>query len=673
MPTELHHHLVRSDEDVLALAKRVAAAGPDAIVAHDTETGASPEGIAAFGPDAALYPYAGAYCTGMSVCVVERDQETGVWGAEGLHGFYVPVGHRVGNASQRATAGLCEALGATAGLHALHHATFDWDILENLDNGYRVRPFVDTQVLRWLQDENQPKGLKTLGEIYLGEDASKEKRELAEAMGSCWENQTQAYKAVRCAYPELPVGTARAMARRMRAKRTWGEVTVQEMAPYAARDATMTAQVLDALTGYEGAFNPSPAYARELELQPILHHMDRKGVSVELAQLERAGVVYGERADVIGAEMEEAYGAKMRGWFGRKESTKLNLNSPDQVAWLLFEEHGIPVRVRTDTGAPSTSKAALEMLEGLPIAKQVLEYRKWSHAQSSYATLFAKFAELSPDGRIHGHYSSTRTVTGRLSASGPNVMTIPRDNTLPEIRKAFYKVPPGIQRIGFDLKSAELWVTASLTKDPRLTQTLLEGGNMHLDMMQEVFGGERDKERAEYTIAKNVNYSMAYEAGLQPLMMYAAKGGFPPDEVERIAWRLLNGHKKLYGKMHRTSEWLTEKARELGQLPLHVDGRYRHFRSPGVAVQYYTALNALVQGGIAEFMKDVMLELFRDPRGFGEWLVLQVHDELVFDAPDEPGIRDELLATLNAISERINPFRFVLGWDAKGWSDAEAA
>jgi DNA polymerase-1 len=246
------------------------------------------------------------------------------------------------------------------------------------------------------------------------------------------------------------------------------------------------------------------------------------------------------------------------------------------------------------------------------------------------------------------------------------MQNIPREDSLPEIRRAFYKTPPGIERVGFDLKSAELWVTASFTQEPALTSSLIEGRNMHVDMMLEVFGGEPDKNRPEYTVAKNVNYSMAYEAGLGPIKMYAAKGGFPPEEVDSVAMRLLRGHKKLFARQHRISAYLTEKARQLGYLPLHVEGRYRHFRSPGMTVPYYTALNALVQGGIGEFMKDVMIEL--DKAGYGELLILQVHDELVFDAPT--GMSAEILALLTQISEDINPFKYVLQWDAKPWSEA---
>jgi DNA polymerase I-like protein with 3'-5' exonuclease and polymerase domains len=669
--SELRARLLRNDGQIELLARAITNAPRDAIVAHDTETAGSPEAVAIFGEDAALYPYAGSYCTGISFCLVDPFLQ----GAAGLTGYYVPVGHRHGNASPRAVGRLCHALGVTAAKHLLHHANFDWEVLEHLDKGYRPSPrTLDTQVMRWLDDENQPKALKVMGEMYLDEDASKEKRELGMArapnLPEGWK-QTETYRHIRASFPELPVAQARNWARELRRTRGWGDITVEEMMPYAARDATMTYQLGEVFLGHEGMLHPSKPLQREMDLQPVLHAMTKRGVGVDIDRMHAAGKLYQQRADAITAELDHSFGTALRKRFGPK--TYFNPRSSDQVAWLLFDKKQLGLRVafRTKSGAPSTAAGALETLEGNTVVADIMAARRAAKAASGYCTPFARFAEMSPDGRIHSHFSSTRTVTGRLSSSGPNMMTIPKDNTLPELRACFYKCAPGFARFGFDLKSAELWVTAHMTSDPYLIQVLQGGGNMHTDMMLQAFGGEPDKDRREYTIAKNVNYSMAYEAGLQPIRIYVAKGGYGPDEVDRIAHRLLNAHKKLFARQHYVSRFLTDKARTLGKLPMHVPGRFRHFNSPGVMVEYYTALNAMVQGGIAEYMKSTMLELVR--RGnFADFLVLQVHDELVFDAPDEPGMSDAILAELTAISEEINPFKYVLQWEGKPWASTDA-
>lgn len=638
--------------EIVKVSDKIRALPDDAIVAWDTET-------------TGLSPYAGDYITGISLCVLTRNEEWGEWDSgeytATLDGVYVPIGHKRGNADPGAVKELMLALQDTHAAHLLHHATFDWAVVKNLGYDVRSKRTVDTQVVRWLQDENQPKALKVLGEILLDEDASLEQRELHAKMKSPWENQTHAYKAVREAYPEIPVKEARAMARRMRADRSWGDLMPTEIAEYAARDATMTAQVADELLGLDQVLSPGKVIEREMEVNHIIFDMTDRGVSADHHQLEAAKETYVGQAEAIAHDIDEAFGATWRAYKGTQD--RINLGSKDQVAWLLFEHLGLPVMSRTPGGDPSTSKEALEQLQGDKIAAAVMDYRHWVKAAGSYCAPFMEYLENSADGRIHGMYDSTRTVTGRLSASNPNVMTIPTPHSLPEIRKAFYKTPPGIERLGFDLASAELWVTASFTNDPVLTAALMENRSLHIETMKAVFGTD-DKASRYYTLSKNVNYGALYEAGPTALAVFAAKAGFSPKEAERIGYKAWRGHRDLFSRQHYVADFFAQKARERGKLPLHVEGRYRHFKSPGVMVQFYTALNALVQGGIAEYMKDIMIEVYR--RGYGELLVLQVHDELVFDAPI--GMQRELQQLLDDIADDINPFKHRLSWEGKAWS-----
>jgi DNA polymerase I-like protein with 3'-5' exonuclease and polymerase domains len=245
------------------------------------------------------------------------------------------------------------------------------------------------------------------------------------------------------------------------------------------------------------------------------------------------------------------------------------------------------------------------------------------------------------------------------------MMTIPKDSSLPEIRQAFYLTPPGIKRYGFDLASAELWVMASLTQDPLLTSTLQEGRNLHVETMLAVFGGEPDKERREYTLSKNVNFGIAYEAGIDQITIYAAKAGYGPREARGVARKMQQGHKLAYATQHRMAKFYADYAEKEGKLPLMPVGRYRHFYSPGKWIKFYTALNALVQGGVGELVKDVMIGI--DGSWARDMLVLQVHDELAFDAPDEPGMEEALLQLLTRITNDVNPFRYPMRWEAKRW------
>lgn len=649
-----HHEITLDTDGVAALTTVVRMATPFDAISLDTETGGGPDALEAFGDKATFHPYAGSYTTGISVSLNPSNPRS----EQQLTGFYVPVGHQRGNVDPGAVRELLTAISESPAQHELHHAVFDWPFLAQVGPFVPSKRTVDTQVLRWLGDENAGKRLKDdLGEPYLGEDAGAEKRGLALAMKSPWENQTHAYKAVREAYPELPVAEARAMARRMRTSRGWHQLEVSELGTYAARDSSLTHEVRGVLDRIYPDLSGSSAFAREMELQHVLYGMTKRGVSVDVLQLETARATYEALAEDVG----DGLSAEFHDVLGLKPGAVFNPTSALQVRALLYDYLGLPVMLTTDTGEPSTSKNALEMLQGDKVAGRVLEYRKWAHA-ASQANGYAKVARLSFDGRLHGHFRSDGTVTGRLSCSGPNMMNSPRDDTNPETQLAFRYTPPGVERYRFDIASAELWVTASITGDPVLTEVLLEGRNLHTEMMVQVFGGEPDKHRREYTLSKNVNYGIEYGAGLDQITTFAAKAGYGPDEARRVAGIARDGHKRLFARQHRVADFLSREAQAKGRLPLHVPGRYRHFESPGKPrVPGYTALNALVQGGVAEFMKDTMLEVVR--RGYEELLVLQVHDELWFDGP--PGIGQELLELLQSIAYDINPFKYPMRWEPK--------
>jgi DNA polymerase I-like protein with 3'-5' exonuclease and polymerase domains len=659
-------------QEMRLLTDKIRRSKPDTRIVYDIESGASPQTHELFGDDATLLPYAGAYLTGMSIAIVESAHTF----VEGRHdilvGHYVPLGHEKGNIDAESRRMLTEALGETEARHVGFNTPFDWAFLLNegllLDVPVNAH---DVQIKRWLQDENGVKKLKLLGEMWLGEDAAAEKRELDAIMAAPYSKITDARNAVLAAYPELgyykikgekvpydgrdgkklwPNDEAERMAVELRRRRRWSQLTVEELGPYAARDATLTAE-LDHLLDYT---SPNETIEREMKVNAICIDMTRRGVSVDIDQLHYAALVYAKQEAELRAELKEVHGLE-------------NPGSGPQVADLLYNRLGLPVRGTTPGGDPSTDKNALEQLAGDPTAAKILACRKANKARTAYAEAFAKFAEHSHDGRVHGMYGTTRTVTGRLAASNPNVMTIPREESLPEVRQAFMLDPKhGVERLGFDLASAELWVTASITGDPVLTEVLLEGRNLHAEMMVQVFGGEKDKSRREYTLSKNVNYGIEYGAGLDQITIFAAKAGYSPKEARRVAKIARDGHKALFAEQHRMADWWARKAEELGYLPLNPEGRKRHFRSPGKTIHAYTALNALVQGGVAEFMKDTMIEVYK--RGYGELLILQVHDELVFDAPANKGMEAELLRVLQQISHDINPFRYELTWEPKAWT-----
>lgn len=652
-----------STDAINAFAHLIESLGPDSYIAIDTETGAphADQGD----PKAALKPYVSAYITGISFCIVRTPA---VSPPKALHGVYVPVAHRDRNPSPEAVRRLCEALSATGAVHVFHHAAFDWATLAQIGTFRRVKRTVDTQVWRWLQDENAPKALKVMGEMYLGEDASREQRELAEAKRSPWKTQTEAYRHVRESFPEWPLAEAKAFAKQMRRDRKFGDEWSWEMAPYAAFDPVLTVKVA-AVLGLD-PLDPAPALVRKMAVLDLAARMTERGVSVDIGQLEAAGILYEERAEEIRERWEAKYGPALHAhrckeaiYAGKPEPRyqPLNMGSSQQMAVILYDVIGIKCPSYTASGMRSTSKEALEQIAGYPEVFEVIEYGKWKHAAASYARPWAEFARRSHDGRIHGMYEVDRTDTGRFAANFPNVMTIPRDDSLPEIRHAFYTSPgEGLSRMSFDIVSAELWIGLDVTGDPKLGEILLAGRDMHTEMALDVFGTIEGGKR---TLAKNCNYGMDYGAGIGRLQVYTAKAGYPPAEARAVASRIYNAHQRMFKVKHAVSDFLAERAEADGIIPLHEPGRYRHYRGPR-RPPGYTALNSIVQGGVAEHIQNVMLRLADTP--WEQYLILQVHDELVFDAPT--GSDEAILAEVQRISDEVNVFKYPLKWDAKVWA-----
>jgi DNA polymerase-1 len=282
------------------------------------------------------------------------------------------------------------------------------------------------------------------------------------------------------------------------------------------------------------------------------------------------------------------------------------------------------------------------------------------------------------DGRIHSAFSSARTVTGRLASSEPNLQTIPKESTNALVRSLF--VPePGVELWEFDLSQAELRVAAGFSQDERLIHALENDIDLHsqvaaaiwhdddFDGFLELLEAGDVTAQKQRGIGKNINYSFQYGVGPAKLAIYLVAGtGLPvtPAVVNEAA-TILAGYRSTYPGLTRLMNGMTRMADEHGYIPLHVPGRYRRYRGPRYRdTKTYTALNAIVQGGIGEFMKDVHLSIHGPISAYGR-ICLQVHDSFVMEL--DPGSGPVVASLLQETADAINPFRMRMLWDAKAW------
>lgn len=612
--------------------------------------------------------------------VYQNDRPTGISCAywwpigqrETMHSWYLPVGHvESKNLSPRR---LLQAFNRHPGIQCYHHAEFDWRVL-TLCGDFKVpdsEHLYDTLVVEFLIDENADKRLKWVASRYFGEDAKAE----MEAMKKIKRGRTQAdvYKELRQTEKwgkPHPAAPARAEAARIAAasKKTFATLTATDMAEYGARDAELTLMtchhqgtktfVLD-----EERF---AAMQREYDVLHVLYRMMGTGIHVN----KQACVAQANVAQVRLDELTALF-------------ADINMNSVTQLIKMIYVDWGVPVQHRTATGQPSTNKEALEELNDDPRVADLLEYRHLNKAMVGYyRPLHETIAE---DGRIHPSFSSTRTVTARLSCSDPNLQTIPRADTLEGVRDLF-EPAPGYELWEFDLAQAELRIMAGFCEDENLIGALSRGEDLHALTALRVFGP--DFTPLQRRVGKNLNYGFPYGVGPRKAAKYRVTSDTPMTECAAWKWNRasgvkrpkqcykclvctaaddLEGYRNAYPKLVRLMKGLERIARRDGVLPMIVDGRYRHFRTPGRIVKFYTALNAVVQGAVAECMKSYMVRGEPGWISLGARLCLQVHDSLVMEVL--PGTGEKVGALLQSVADELDYFEHLpMRFDCKNWTD----
>jgi DNA polymerase-1 len=363
---------------------------------------------------------------------------------------------------------------------------------------------------------------------------------------------------------------------------------------------------------------------REIEspLLPVLAAMENEGIRLDPVALEEVG----QKLRIEQARLESA--------IYEHAGAPFNIGSPKQLGELLFGKLALSRDAKkTKTGQYATDEATLLALAPLhPIVAQVLEHREASKLLSTYISALP--AAVSPrDGRIHTTYQQLATSTGRLNSQDPNLQNIPiRTAQGREIRRAFVPRDAEHTLLSADYSQIELRILAALTHDPGLLEALTSGEDIHRATAAKVFGlapAEVTKEQRNQ--AKMVNYGISY--GISAFGL-AQRLGIP----RAAAKQLIDGYFAQYPGIRDYMTTTVERARELGYVET-ITGRRRYLpeiRSANAAVRASAERNAInmpIQGSSADLIKIAMVQIARVARE-EKWrtrLLLQVHDELVFD------------------------------------------
>lgn len=358
----------------------------------------------------------------------------------------------------------------------------------------------------------------------------------------------------------------------------------------------------------------------ELPLMMILSYMEFTGLRVDIGWLEGFKILL--EKEII----------RLQSSIDRSAGYAVNINSTKQLATLLFEEKKIPPVKKTKTGYSTDEEVLEQISQTYPIAKEILEYRSNNKLKSTYVDNLLLMAD--DKNKVHSYLDQTGTVTGRLSSSSPNLQNIPvRTEKGRLLRKAFC-ADEGKVMLSVDYSQIDLRVLAHESKDPVLIQAFLDGGDIHTQTAAQIFGVMPLMVTEEMrSSAKAINFGIIYGQG--PMGLSRSLG---------ISMREAKEYIDNYFRNFRVvREWIDENvalARKNGYVKTmlgHV--RYLPEFNMGVGAMasfaQRAAINTIVQGGSADVIKKAMLDVFRFIQDSPVEMTMQVHDELLFEVPQE--------------------------------------
>ncbi|MDH4269908.1 MAG: DNA polymerase I, partial [Dehalococcoidia bacterium] len=380
----------------------------------------------------------------------------------------------------------------------------------------------------------------------------------------------------------------------------------------------------------------------EMALIPVLVAMEKDGILLDTDLLREMSLEMGKELLRLEKEIYSSVGHQF------------NINSPQQLGKVLFEDLRLPQSRRTKTGY-STEASVMEALRGVhPVIELILQYRQLSKLKSTYVDALPALINHKT-GRVHTSFNQTGTTTGRLSSSDPNLQNIPiRTEMGNKIRKAII-APPGAYLLSGDYSQIDLRVLAHLSQDPGLIAAFAGDEDIHATTASELFGipvGEVNSEMRRN--AKTVNFGVIY--GMSDYGLEQATKLSREEAAQFIALYF-----EKYPKVKEYLEATKEQARKLGYVQT-VLGRRRFLPEVNSVNRMVReaaermAINAPVQGSSADIIKIAMINLYREmeKRNLKSKMLLQIHDELLFEVPEAE------VAEMKSLVGEIMPHAFEL-------------
>ncbi|MEM2143956.1 MAG: DNA polymerase [Candidatus Jordarchaeaceae archaeon] len=517
-------------------------------------------------------------------------------------GFYFPINHKNDNITEKQKERLKRILASPKKHHIYHN--FYFDAVHLIHNGFQLPPFDiknvffdDTKIMAYLINPSMSNGLGSLGEFF---DCDNQKGNLKELL------------------------QARVEGKKRPKKITFDELDVSKATEYSVTDAKLTFElyeIFDVIFNAEENRRLKEWYKRiELPLAMVLTEMTLEGIKIDVAGMKILVEKYYKNIQEI---KEKIYSLA---------NEKFNINSPKQLAIILFKKMGLQPVKRTQTGQFSTDTDSLTEIEDQhEIIKHVLEYRKLNKLYTTYLTVLPN--KCDERGRVHTTFHQTVTVSGRLSSSEPNLQNIPRNS---DIRSCFVPDTNKVFIVG-DYSQIELRVAAYLSNDKAMYDAFLNKEDLHEKVAASLFKNEKDQKEARNK-AKVVNFGILYGMGASAL-----------SKVLKISKRLADNIIKKYFEIHpeikKFNEDMFNFAKNLGFVET-ISGRRRFvpevysMKEEEVSFGKRVCINTPVQGSAADLIKIAMVQLYHELKQTpGAKILVQIHDELIVECSKQDAER----------------------------------
>ena len=535
---------------------------------------------------------------------------------------YIPLGHTIGEGDmfdhEGGGVGLAEGqipmaealallkplLEAPGVLKVAQNLKYDWLVLSRaaIEGGIHVAPFDDTMLLSYVLDAGRSKhGMDALSQDILG-------------------------------HTPIPFKDVAGSGKKLV---TFDRVEIDKASAYAAEDADVTLRLWQVLKARLTAEGMTTVYERlERPLIDVICRMEARGISVDRQILSRLSGEMAQKAAGLEDEVYELVGHKF------------NIGSPRQLGEILFDQMGLPGGKKTKSGQYSTTAQVLEDLaaEGHELPRRIVDWRQLSKLKSTYTDALPTY--IHPETkRVHTSYAMASTSTGRLSSSEPNLQNIPvRTEAGRKIRTAFI-AEPGNKLLSADYSQIELRVLAHVADIPQLKQAFADGIDIHAMTASEMFGvpveGMDPMVRRQ---AKAINFGIIYGISAFGLANNLGIGRSEAGDYIKMYFERFPG---IRDYIDATKKF----AREHGYVET-IFGRRAHYpeiRSANQSVRAFNeraAINAPIQGSAADIIRRAMVRMegALAEAKLSALMLLQVHDELIFELPE-----DEVEATIPVV------------------------